>query len=267
MSTETRIKTSLSVAMITYNEEQKLHDCLRSVPFADEFVIIDSNSTDKTRDIAATFGAKVFIRPFTDFASQKNAAIDKTIGEWILLLDADERLSQGLADEIKAVISDPRSLDAYSMKRKNILFGGHMRFGANRNDWQLRLVRRSKARFEGLVHERIKLEESTTGYFKGELIHFSHQTVKDFFIKFDRFCSLDAEVTWRRGHPPTIVDFVIRPIVHFVWFYFVKLGILDGPRGFVYQRLSSYYIFTKYRKVRGLYRTRGKPPCDEESLS
>lgn len=254
----------LTAVLITYNEERKLEDCLRSVPFADEIVIVDSGSTDKTKDIAAAFKARFTVRAFDNFAGQKNAALENAAGEWVLLLDADERLTPELQAEVKAVIADPASLDAYYLKRQNYLFGGRMRFGASMNDWQLRLLRRGKGVFEGLVHERIK-PAGGSGRLKGELLHYSYQTLEEYFVKFPLFSGLDAETMWKEGRKPNLLDFLVRPPGNFVYFYFYRLGFLDGFRGLQYQVLAIYYLYTKYLKVLRLYRERGNPPEQNRS--
>lgn len=258
MESKTDREILLSVVLITYNEEEKLADCLRSVSFTDEIIIVDSGSTDRTREVAAEFNARFSVRNFDNFASQKNAAIEKASGRWVLLLDADERLSPELQSEIRSVLGDPNASDAYSMKRRNYLFGGRMRFGANLNDWQLRLLRRGQGHFSGLVHERVK-SSTPPRRLKGELIHYSSQTLDEYFVKFPLFSSLDAKVMWAKGEKPALFHFLIKPPLSFLYFYVLRLGFLDGFRGLLYQTLATYYLYVKYRKVLGLYREKGKP--------
>jgi glycosyltransferase involved in cell wall biosynthesis len=246
----------LSVVVITLNEEKKLGGCLDSAAFADEIIVLDSGSTDRTRDIAAAHGARVAVRPFDDFSSQKNAAIDMAAGEWVLLLDADERLTPALADAVRAVAADPSALDGYYVTRLNHLFGGPMRFGANSGDKQLRLVRKGKGRFEGIVHERVRVD-GRTGELSGILEHRSYQTFPEYFAKFPLFCGLDAEKMWREGKRPTFFQSYLKPPLTFIYFYFFKLGLLDGLRGLVYQALSTYYLYSKYARVKQFFRDRG----------
>ena len=236
----------LSVAVITYNEERRLADCLRSVPFADEIVVLDSGSTDRTRHIAAELNARVSVRNFDNFAAQKNAAIEMTRGNWVLLLDADERVSPALAAEIRGLLSKPASFDAYYLNRLNVLFGRKMRFGANAADRQLRLMRRDYGRFEGLVHERIT-PRARAGRLKGELMHVSTRTVGEYFVKFALFSSLEAELAVRRGTPAGR-HLLTRPFLRFVYFYVFKLGFLDGFQGFVFHVLGAYYEFVRRAK-------------------
>lgn len=247
----------LSLSVITLNEEGKLVDCLRSAPFADEIVVVDSGSIDRTREIAKESGAKVFVRPFSNFADQKNFSIEQTSGDWVLLLDADERLSPDLQSEIRALLALPDPLDGYYLRRHNYLFGGRMRFGANASDRQLRLIRRGKGRFEGIVHERIFLN-GRAGHLKSPLLHFSYQTLGEYSAKFRLFCSLDAERMWREGKRPTVYHLWVKPLLHFVYFYIFKLGILDGCRGLLYQVLSTRYLYSKYWRARRLCRQKGR---------
>ncbi len=247
----------ISLAVITRNEEVKLRECLDSVPFADEVVVVDSGSTDRTCEIAAAAGAVVYSRPFEDFSSQKNFAMEKTRGEWVLLLDADERLSPGLQSEIQKTIANPRALDGYFLRRDNYLFGGRMRFGANASDWQLRLIRSKKGRFEGVVHERIVLEGKASRLQK-PLMHYSTRTLAEYKTKFALFCPLDAERLWKEGKKPTFYHLLIKPLLEFVYFYFVKFGFLDGSRGLLYQVLSTRYLYAKYWRASQLFRERNR---------
>ena len=246
----------LSVAIITLNEERKLSECLASVPFADEIVIVDSGSSDGTEVIARSFNADFSVRSFDNFSNQKNAALDRTGGEWVLFLDADERLTPELQEEIKSIITNPSPHFTYYLKRRNFLFGGRMRFGASLNDWQLRLVRRGHGQFHGLVHERVQ-SPNPPGRLRGELIHTTYQTTGEYFLKFNLFTSLDAENMWKQGKKPTLAHFLFKPTADFFYFYFFRLGILDGFRGFLYQCLAVKYLYVKYIKTLALYRQRG----------
>lgn len=249
-------KPRLTLAVITLNEEKMLPDCLRSAAFADEIVVVDSGSADRTREIASARGAKVSVRPFDDFAGQKNAAIDLAAGEWILLLDADERVTPELEASIRKAVSDPASPDGFLVTRENHLFGGRLRFGANGRDEQLRLVRKGKGRFEGLVHERVSVA-GTPGRLKGLLVHYSSESVAEYRKKLPLFSSLDAEQAWRRGERPTFFRSYLKPPLAFVYYYFGRLGLLDGRRGLTYQVLAAHYLFSKYARLRKLYRERG----------
>ncbi len=244
----------LSVVLITRNEEKRLADCLASVPFADEFVIVDSFSTDATREVAEHYGARFFQHPLDNFSSQKNYAMAQARGEWLLLLDADERLSPELADEIQAMISGPQAVDGYFLQRENHYFGGPLRFGGNHRDWQLRLIRRDAGTFTGLVHERIQLK-TEPGRLRGLLRHESCPTLQNYFEKLELYTDLESQMLHGQGKKPQVWELVLKPPAHFLYFYFLKLGFLDGRRGLLYQALSAYYLFVKYRKARSLFCT------------
>ena len=242
----------LSVVIITKNEEKKLGECLASVPFAGEIIVVDDFSTDATEEVAAHYGARFVHHVFENFAAQKNYALSLAQGDWCLQLDADERVTPELAASILETLARPDACDGYFLMRENFIFGGPMRHGANGRDWQLRLVRRGRGRFEGVVHERIVLA-SEPGRLQGVLRHYSYQTLHDYFLKFPLFTDLDAQKVFREGKKPGLAHLLIKPPLDFAYFYFFKLGFLDGLRGLLYQLLAAYYIFTKHRKARRLF--------------
>ena len=245
----------LSTVIITYNEEQKLVECLESVSFSDEIIVVDSLSTDKTREIAEQVKAKVYTRPFDDFSSQKNYAMERANGEWILSIDADERVTDALALEIKKVIQLENQYAGYYLTRQNFIFGGRMRYGASLTDFQLRLIRKGKGEFRGLVHERIALQ-GLAGTLKGPLLHVTYQSLDEYFAKFNHFSSLDARELQRQHKKSSWLGALVKPIIHFIYFYFFKLGFLDGRRGLMYQILSSLYVFV--RDVKAMEYSKGK---------
>ena len=245
----------LSVVIITKNEEKKLGDCLASVPFAGEIIVVDDFSTDATEEVAAHYGAHFLHHPFLNFAAQKNYALSLAKGEWLLQLDADERVSPDLAASIRQVIARPDAADGYFLLRENYMFGGPLRYGANGRDWQLRLVRRGRGQFEGTVHERIVLA-GEPGRLQGVLRYYSYQTLEAYFLKFPLFTDLDARKIFAAGRKPGFAHLLIKPPLDFAYFYFFKLGFLDGFRGLLYQLLAAFYIFTKYSKARRLWSAR-----------
>lgn len=245
--------TKLSAAIIALNEEKKLPDCLKSVAFVDEIIVIDSGSTDGTRQVAEDLGARVFDRKFDNFSAQKNAAIEKTTGDWILLIDADERVTPELEAAIVQAVNKSDGIAAYHLTRINRIFGGLLRHGASGLDQPVRLIRRGCAQYEGLVHEQLAVN-GATGFLEGELHHITYQTLDDYYKKFNLFSTLDAqEMLRRKGKKPSFVLMMLRPGFEFVFYYFLKLGFLDGWRGFLYQVLSSYYVFIKYAKAREIF--------------
>ena len=236
---------SLSAVIITLNEEKNIEDCVRSVSFCDEVILIDSGSTDGTVPLAEKLGAKIWRRSFDHFAAQKNFGISKASGEWVLLVDADERVSDGLKGEIKDKI--PRGLaEGYYFPRINRIFGRWMRHGENANDYQLRLAKRQKAVFTGPVHERVELSGKTERM-KNPLLHHSTPSVSAYMGKLNSYTALEAKR--REGKPiPRIGDLLSRPLLKFMSLTFLKRGFMDGLEGFIFSALSAYYDFVSLAK-------------------
>lgn len=244
--------TKLSAAIITRNEARNIADCLQSLAFVDEIVILDSGSTDATAEIAERFPVRFLSRPFDNFSAQKNAAMAQTTGEWILLIDADERVTAELAAEINRTLENP-ACDGYWLRRNNFIFGHQMRYGASSKDFQLRLVRRNKGLFEGLVHERIQLH-GKSGFLTAPLEHYSTRNLEDYFRRFAPYTALEAEKIHHQGIRPNAVHILLKPVWDFIYFYFFRLGFLDGLAGLQYQILSSFYISVKYMKALELFK-------------
>ncbi len=243
----------LSVALITWNEETRIADCLKSVEFADEIVVVDSFSTDRTKELAEQSGARCYLRPFDNFSAQKNFAIEQTTGDWILLIDADERVSPALQSEIAQTIHQAEALEGYYLRRENYIFSGRMRYSASLQDRQLRLIKKNKGRFEGLIHERVRVD-GAVGTLTHPLLHYSSQTLEDYFKRFNLYTSLEARQIFKRGIKPNAWHFFLKPAFQFFYFYIFRLGFLDGLRGLQYQLLSSFYTFVKYAKADELFR-------------
>ena len=236
----------LSAVIITKNEEKNIKDCLECLRFCDELILVDSGSTDQTVSLAKAFGATVHEREFRDFASQKNYGIEKAGGEWVLLVDADERVSEPLAGEIQKVLKNPEATGYYFL-RKNRLFGRWMRFGNNRRDYQLRLVLRKKAIFQGFVHERIYLSEKTVKL-KESLLHYSTNHVSDYMKKLNTYAFLEAETLRLKGRRVSLRQMKYRPLVLFFRLAFIKAAVLDGIEGVIFSVFSAYYEFIRLAK-------------------
>lgn len=243
----------LSAVLITLNEARRLEDCLRSVDFADEIIIVDSGSTDATADIAALFKARFVTRPLDHFAGQKNYALSLAQGEWLLQIDADERVSPELRGQILQILHAPKAEEAYRIHRLNHIFGKPLRHGSNGGDYPLRLIRRGYGTFEGLVHEAIK-PRGRTGCLQGPLIHYSTPSLDAYFSKFDLYTGLDARQTLTQKGRPSLVHLLAAPPARFLYFGIFRLGFLDGWRGLLFELLSAYYLFIKGVKARRLAR-------------
>jgi glycosyltransferase involved in cell wall biosynthesis len=238
----------LSVGIITKNSERKLGEVLESVKgIADEIVVLDSGSTDKTVEIAKSFGAKVFYREFDNFVNQKNHLLNLCSGEWILFIDDDEVVSKELANSIKRAVSS-REYDGFYVNVLTNYLGRWIKH-AWYPDWHLRLAKREKARWMGSgVHESLKVD-GKVGYLKGDLLHYSYPSVSYHLKKIDLYTTLFAENAFKRGKRFSLVKLLFSPFGAFVRRYVLKGGFLDGFEGFVLSVMAFYYTFLKYLKL------------------
>jgi glycosyltransferase involved in cell wall biosynthesis len=285
---------TLSVVIITYNEEASLPRTLESVmPLVrdgkGEIIVVDSGSTDRTVEIAKSFGAKVFVEKWKGYAAQKNSALDKASGDWILSLDADERLDAGLAGEIFAAshgrgsseihdllegdslkkveaVLAPQELEkdgrsgyptGFWLGRRNYFLGRWIKYGGFWPDPKLRLFQKGAARFENrLVHEDAKLLGGISGTLKHSLIHHSYPTLSDYIDHMNRYSSLGAEMVGAKGQRFSVLNIVVRPLATFIYNYFFRLGFLDGGEGLLLHLYHAVYVSWKYAKAWELGRSK-----------
>ncbi len=239
----------LSVVVITLNEEDRLRACLESVAWADEIVVVDAESEDKTVQVAREFTDRVVVRPWPGFAAQKNFAVAQATGDWILSLDADEEVSAELREQIRATLRGESADDAYAVPRMNVFLGAWIKHGGLHPDWQVRLFRAGRGRFaERAVHESMVVDGSV-GRLRGALVHRSYRGVTDFLERAQRYSSLAAEDWVRRGRPVHGLDLVLRPLGRFAGMYVLRLGCLDGWRGLLLALLYAYYVFMRSAKA------------------
>jgi glycosyltransferase involved in cell wall biosynthesis len=269
----------LSVVIITYNEEANIGRTLQSVqPLVQdghgEIIMVDSGSTDRTVEIAKSYGAKVYVEQWKGYAAQKNSAIDKAAGDWILSLDADESLEPDLAQLISAQSNPPEIGSAewcltmvlagkavtnlqlakgepvgFWFPRKNYFLGRWIKHGGFWPDQKLRLFRRGKGRVkDALVHETIEVEGNTLKL-KHALVHHSYPTLSDYIEHMNRYSSLGAEMAAARGQHGSFTNIVLRPLFTFIYNYFFRLGFLDGREGLLGHLYHAVYVSWKYAKV------------------
>ncbi len=242
---------SLSVVIITLNEEANLARTLASVTWADEIVILDSGSTDRTREIAESFHTKFYCESWKGFAAQKNSALQKASGEWILSLDADEEVEPALAQEIKQTMADNSSAAGFWIPRKNFFLNRWIRRGGFYPDPKLRLFRRGAGVFEDrLVHEDLRLQGRTASL-KNHLLHHAYPTLDSYLEHMNRYSSLGAQmVTAKHSRAGfSFVDIVIRPRLTFFYNYVLRGGFLDGREGLLLHLYHASYVSWKYAKV------------------
>ena len=251
----------LSVAIITLNEEHNLARTLASVSFADEIIVVDSHSTDRTVEIARGFGAQVFVRDWPGFAAQKNFAIQQCTGDWILSLDADEEMSPELRTQLQFLLPTYPPADAYFIKRRNLFLNRWIKYGGYYPDPKLRLFRRSAANFtvapphfeDRPVHETIAFDgESSTLDF--DLIHHAYPTLEGYLEHMDRYSTLGAQLLVGQGRTSRgllafYTNIFVIPILTFLWNYLFRLGFLDGREGLLLHLYHSTYVSWKYAKA------------------
>jgi glycosyltransferase involved in cell wall biosynthesis len=244
---------SLSVAIITFNEAQNLRRTLESLRgIAQEIIIVDNGSTDGTLDIAREFGAQVFCEEWKGYAAQKNSAIEKATGDWILSLDADEAASDELQEELKTILCSraPDTLNGYWIPRKNYFMGRWIRRGGFYPDRKLRLFRRGLGHFEERpVHETMHVE-GKTGTLRGSLLHNAYPTLQGYITQMNRYSSLGAGAAVSGGKRSfNLTDILLRPGLTFFYNYVCRLGFLDGREGLLLHLYHASYVSWKYAKV------------------
>lgn len=240
----------LSVVVVTLDEEERIRACLESVAWADELIVVDAESRDKTVAIARELTDHVFVRPWPGFAAQKNFGVEQARGDWVLSLDADEVVSPALRAEIAAVVERGGPHQGYSVPRRNVFWGRWVRYGGLYPDWQLRLFARGHGRFvERSVHESVHVAGSV-GRLRGHLEHRSYRDVGDFLTRADRYSTLAAEEWAAAGvRPRPFLDLVARPLGRFAGMYVMRAGFLDGWRGFLLAVLYGYYVLMRSAKL------------------
>jgi glycosyltransferase involved in cell wall biosynthesis len=250
--------TLLSVAIITKNEEANLARTLASVQFADEIVVVDSGSTDRTVEIARAFNATVYEEPWLGFAAAKNSAIAKCTGVWVLSLDADEELTAELQVEIKSVLDSNPVVEAYFIQRRNLFLGRWIRHGGFYPDAKLRLFRRvgktAAPQFTARpVHETIAFD-GATATLDYDMIHHAYPTLETYIEHMDRYSTLGCEMLVAAGKtsrslPAFIANVLLVPLLTFVWNFVFRLGFLDGREGLLLHLYHATYTSWKYAKA------------------
>jgi len=248
-------RARVSVVVITLNAAGPLADCLASVAFADEIVVVDSGSTDGTRELAQKFGARVVSQDWLGFGRQKQFATDQAANDWVLSLDADERVSPELAASLVHALQSPAA-SVYRMARRNRFLGRWLRHGEGYPDWSARLYDRTLARWsDDTVHEKL-LFSSTPGTLQGDLLHESAADLGRYLEKQNRYTTLAAAALHQQGRDAGVVELLLSPLVRFIKFYFLRLGFLDGMPGLVHTSIGCMSSFMKYAKLAELRRSR-----------
>ena len=251
-------RVNISVIVPTKNEEKNITDCLSSVSWADEVIVVDARSTDRTVEIAGRFTKNIFVRDWTGYAEVKQFALQKATHDWVFWLDADERVTPALAEELIAIVQSPRSsYRAYEVARRAYFLGMWIRHSGWYPGYVIRLFQRRMATFTSAsVHEKV-IVQGPVGRLTSDLLHYTDDTIFHYLTKMNRYTSLAAEDSARGNRPFRLSALLVRPPYQFFRMYILRLGFLDGMHGLILALLSAGHVFTKYAKLWDAERIRG----------
>lgn len=242
--------TTISVIVITKNEERNIEQCLESVRWAEEIIIVDAESDDRTAEIARRYTEKVFTKPWLGFAAAKQFAVEQSGNTWILWLDADERVLPGLAEEIRTMDLQRTECAAFTVARRAYFLGKWIKHSGWYPGRVARLFHKDRARFNSAaVHEGLEVL-GKTGNLHNDLLHYTDPNIYHYFGKYNRYTTLAADELFEKKKTAHFTDLMIRPVWLFLKMYVVRLGFLDGIQGLLLALFSSSYVFTKYAKLR-----------------
>jgi len=247
----------LSVVIITYNEEQNIERCIKSIlEIADEIIVVDSYSTDRTNDICQKYGVKFFEKKWSGFSDQKNYADSLASYDWIFSIDADEEVSSELKNAILSIKEKDYENLVFSVNRLTNYCGKWIRHCGWYPDTKIRIFNRNFVNWDDqLVHEELKIPDNfKTVNLKGDLNHYSYNSINDHLRQTHKFTDLAAEQAVKIGKKAGIEKLILNPIWKFLRDYIIKMGFLDGKSGFNVCWISAYATYLKYKKIRDLYK-------------
>jgi len=240
---------TIAIIVPTFNEEDNLRACLESVTWADDIFVVDSFSTDRTLDIAREFTKHIVQHEYVNSATQKNWAIPQCATDWIMVVDADERVTPELRDRIQGILAGGAEHDGFYLKRMTIFFGRLIRHCGWHKDYLIRLWRRGKGRYEDLhVHADV-IVDGSVGRIEEHLLHDTYKSLDHYLEKFGRYTTWSAQDLYDRGRRATWVNLTLRPAWRFVRMYIVRHGFLDGKHGLILCGLAAFSVFMKYAKL------------------
>lgn len=241
----------LSATIITYNEEKNIERCLKSLQgIADEIIIVDSFSTDKTKEICLKYNVKFFERDFKDYSDQKNWAVEQSNFPIILSIDADEELSEKLKNSISEAKLN-RKFDGYYFNRMTNFCGKWIKHSGWYPDKQMRIWDKTKGSWRGKIHEKVHFgDKASIGFLQGNLFHYSFYTIYEHIAQINKFSEIRAEDELAKGKKVSLFKIIFSPFIKFITHYFLKLGFLDGFYGFVICINSAHANFLRYSKLR-----------------
>lgn len=240
---------NFSAIILAKNEAENIGRCLDSLNFCDEVIVIDDASIDKTAAIAKKKGAKVFTKKLKgNFAQQRNFALKKAKGQWLLFVDADEVIPPGLAQEIKTSIRQKEVVTGYYLIRRDFLFGRQLKYGESGQNKLLRLAKKGSGKWQRSIHETW-IVKGKTKILKESLIHYPHPTIREFVEHLNFHTSLHAKENLNEGKKPTLLKVIFYPILKFIHNFILKKGFLDGTEGFLAASFMSWHSFLAWSKA------------------
>jgi glycosyltransferase involved in cell wall biosynthesis len=240
----------ITATLITYNEESNIAAALETLAWADEIIVVDSESADRTAEIASRYAQKVIVNKWPGYAAQKNFAGDQASHDWVFSLDADERVSEELAAEIKRLKeTGAPNIAAFEMPRRAFYLGRWIRHSGWYPDFKVRLYDRRRCRWQGeFVHESV-IPDGEVGRLRGDLLHFTVRSVSEHHQRIDRYTTLAAQQAFAQRKRASLLSLVISPPLTFLRSYLLKLGFLDGVQGLAIAFFAAYYVFLKNLKL------------------
>jgi len=253
-------KTGISVTVRTFNEAQNIEECLKSLTWADEIVVVDSESTDETVAIARRYTDRVINQKWLGHIGQSQFATDQALNPWVLHMDADERVSPGLRDEILALDLSRSPYDAYEMPRRHFFMQQWINHSAWYPDYKIRLFRKDRCKWGGYApHDEVKVTGKKKKL-KNDILHYIYRDVAHFAVTKNNYSSLTAADHYKNGRRPRVIDFTLRPVYAFLYRYFIRLGFLDGIPGFTISVMEAHAVFLKYVKLYEIAHNLGRFP-------
>jgi glycosyltransferase involved in cell wall biosynthesis len=261
--TATPERAKVSAIITTFNEEREIAECIRSLEWCDEILVVDSHSTDRTVELVEQFeSVRLLQRTYYGSAAQKNWAMDRTEHEWILIFDADERCTPELREEIEGLLAQEPTFDSYSIRRRLFFLDKHIRFSGFQRDLVVRLLRRGSGRYPNLRVHADMVTVGPTATLRNPMDHYMVRDLSEYSRRVSKYGIWGAAQGWKEKRPSGILNFTFRPLWRFVRTYFVQLGVLDGIYGFIFCSMQAYGTFLKWSILWGWNRS-GEPRLPE----
>jgi glycosyltransferase involved in cell wall biosynthesis len=239
----------VTAVIAAHNESANIEACIASVEWAREVIVVENDSSDDTIDRARSVGATVISPKFTTIGAARNKGIERAKSKWIFVLDADERCTPELSEEIRRVVAEPGNISAFRIPRRNFFLGKEIRYGGWGSDKPIRLFKRDLRYNTNLVHEHVDVTEGATGEVRDRLLHYTYASLDQYFEKFDRYSRWWAEQNFAKGRRGSAAAVLFKPPARFVAMYLFKGGFRDGARGLVLACLAAASVMAKYARL------------------